>query len=42
VLHGLRVFEYVEGEGAPTDDAYELFIALLLLGLQSISPPPPQ
>ncbi len=38
VLHGLRVFEYVEGEKAPTKEAYELFIALLLIGMKAVSP----
>ncbi len=37
VLHGLRVFEYVEGDDAPTKEAYELFIGLLLLGMKAVS-----
>lgn len=41
VLHGLRVFEYVEGDQAPTDEAFELFIGLLLLGLKHVSEPQP-
>jgi hypothetical protein len=38
VLHGLRVFEYVEGEAAPTQQAYELFIGLLVIGMKAVSP----
>jgi AcrR family transcriptional regulator len=38
VLHGLRVFDYVEGEGAPSAEAYDIFIGLLLLGLKQMSP----
>ncbi len=38
VLHGLRVFEYVEGEAAPTQEAYELFIGLLMIGMKAVSP----
>lgn len=36
VLHGLRVFEYVEGDAVPTTPAYELFIGLLLLGMKFV------
>jgi AcrR family transcriptional regulator len=39
VLHGLRVLEYVEGEQAPTNQAYELFVGLLLIGMKAVSPP---
>ena len=37
VLHGLRVFEYVEGDKAPTKEAYDLFISLLLIGMKAVS-----
>jgi AcrR family transcriptional regulator len=33
VLHGLRVAEYVEGEKAPTKEAYALFVQMVLNGL---------
>ncbi len=36
VLHGLRVFEYVEGDDAPTKEAYEMFIALLMIGMKAV------
>jgi TetR/AcrR family transcriptional regulator, repressor for uid operon len=39
VLHGLRVLELVEGDQAPTKDAYQLFVALLLLGMKQFAPP---
>ena len=37
VLHGLRVFDYVEGEKAPTKEAYDILIGLLLLGMKQMS-----
>jgi len=37
VLHGLRVFEYVEGDQVPTKEAYDIFIGLLLLGMKQMS-----
>ena len=33
-VHGLRVLETIEGEAAPTKDAYQLFVILLLLGME--------
>lgn len=39
VLHGLRVFEYVEGDDAKTKETYELFMGLLLIGMKAVSPP---
>jgi AcrR family transcriptional regulator len=36
VLHGLRVFDYVEGDGAPTEQAFDLFIMLLLLSMKQV------
>jgi AcrR family transcriptional regulator len=39
VLHGLRVLEYVEGEQAPTKDAYQVFVALLLLAMKQFASP---
>lgn len=41
VLHGLRVFEYVEGDDAPTKEAYELFIGLLVIAMKAVSPDAP-
>ena len=33
-VHGLRVFETIEGDNAPTKDAYQLFVILLMLGME--------
>jgi len=41
VLHGLRVLEYVEGERAHVDDAYQVFVGLMLLAMKHFAPPPP-
>jgi AcrR family transcriptional regulator len=39
VLHGIRVLEYVEGESAKTEEAYQIFVALLLLAMRQFAPP---
>lgn len=41
VLHGLRVLEYVEGDQAQVDDAYQVFVGLLLLAMKQFAPPDP-
>lgn len=42
VLNGLAVCEYIEGEGAKTQEAFEVFISLLRAGLQNLDSPQSQ
>jgi AcrR family transcriptional regulator len=49
VLNGLTVSEYVEGDSAKSQEAFQIFVSLLLAGLQNLdnsqqqpsTPPPP-
>jgi AcrR family transcriptional regulator len=49
VLNGLTVSEYVEGDSAKSQEAFQIFVSLLLAGLQNLdssqqhnsAPPPP-
>lgn len=42
VLNGLTVSEYVEGDSAKTQEAFQIFVSLLLAGLQNLDTPQPQ
>jgi AcrR family transcriptional regulator len=42
VLNGLTVCEYVEGENAKAQEAFDIFVSLLRAGLQNLDTPQPQ
>lgn len=37
VIQGLRVIDSVEGEAAPTKEAYDLFVAVMLMALDTVA-----
>jgi hypothetical protein len=41
VLNGLTVSEYVEGDSAKSPEAFQIFVSLLLAGLQNLDAPQP-
>jgi AcrR family transcriptional regulator len=41
VLNGLTVSEYVEGDAAKSQEAFQIFVSLLLAGLQNLDAPQP-